>query len=79
VLTHEAIATRLSGSALGNDGGFQTMVTSKANRTNAIDVSTNLAIWTGLTNLANRTGNAQFSDPTATNYDRRYYRARLLP
>ena len=48
-------------------------------RTFEIDVSTNLVNWGLMTNLFNATGTLLFTDPFATNYNRRFYRAVMLP
>jgi len=78
ILSQENVPTRLSQTSLTPNGSFQTVVTSKANRTNAIDASTNLSNWSSLTNVLNKTGTLPFSDPAATNYSQRFYRARLV-
>ena len=46
-------------------------------RTNAIEASANLTNWLVLTNILNKTGRIQFTDPAATNHSQRFYRARL--
>jgi hypothetical protein len=44
-----------------------------------IGASTNLTSWTSLTILTNTLGTAQYLDSGATNLNRRFYRATLLP
>jgi hypothetical protein len=78
VLSQENIPLRLSQTTLDPNGYLNTIVASRANRTNAIEVSGDLQNWTLLTNVLNKTGTFQFSDP-ATNSENRFYRARLAP
>lgn len=78
-LTHEDIPVRLGGNLMWSNGAVRIELASKANRTNQIEASTNLVDWSTLTNVLNLTGAAQFSDISATNFPRRFYRARLVP
>ncbi len=50
-----------------------------SNATYRLDASTNLVNWTTLTNVANPTGTFQFTDPNATNFALRFYRAVWIP
>jgi hypothetical protein len=79
VLTHEEILTRLREPWVRDDGVFQASVLSRANRTNVIEISTNLAHWTSWTTLLNRTGITNFSGGSVTHAAARYFRARTLP
>jgi len=45
----------------------------------AIDASTNLSNWVLLGTLTNANGRVQFTDPGASNYFYRFYRARIVP
>src|SRR5213075_223040 len=60
-------------------GAFPIQLTGEASRSYQIDASTNLANWIGLGVVASSNGPAQYLDATATNFDKRFYRARLLP
>jgi hypothetical protein len=77
-LTREDIPLRLTGAGCTNDV-FQTTVLSRANRTNVIEVSTNLTDWRTVTNLLNATGTVTFAEPVTTNAGPRFFRARVLP
>jgi len=59
--------------------GFHFALNTVADTWWRIDVSTNLVNWWPVsTNLASPTGSLQFTDPAATNYLQRFYRA-VLP
>jgi hypothetical protein len=79
VLSQEAIPTRFSQTSWSANGPLQTVLSSRANRSNAIDVSADLLHWLPLTNVFNKTGLLPYTDPAASNYPSRFYRARVLP
>ncbi|MHB8520858.1 MAG: hypothetical protein ACYDH9_08875 [Limisphaerales bacterium] len=57
-------------------GPAQISITGVAGHTYQIESSTNLTAWVSLTNVtADTNGTAQFSDSSATNFSRRFYRA----
>src|SRR5207237_6750313 len=60
-------------------GAFPVQFTGEPARSYQIEASTNLANWIGLGVLASSNGPAQYLDVTAGNFDKRFYRARLLP
>lgn len=64
--------TRLPG------GSIQWALTGEPGRTNAIEISTNLADWTPHTNLFNPTGTVQWCESPPAGINRRFYRARVL-
>jgi hypothetical protein len=72
-LSHENVPTRF-GSANVSNGVFEATITSKANRTNTVDVSTNLANWATVTNFFNASGSWQFRDSPTTG-SAKFYRA----
>ena len=56
--------------------GFQFTLNTISNTTWRIDASTNLSTWLPIfTNLADTSGNLQFTDLLTTNFPRRFYRA----
>jgi hypothetical protein len=59
-------------------GLVQGMVTGLPATNCVIQVSTNLSHWAVLTNLTTITSSAPFSDPSATSYSRRFYRAKAI-
>jgi hypothetical protein len=61
------------------NGVFTSVLMGPTNWSYAIEYSTNLAHWTGLTILSNTAGVMPFEDTDASNSVRRYYRARVLP
>ena len=78
-LTTEDLPTRF-GPAMGlSPAGFQMQWTGRANRTNVLEGSTNLTLWTPLTTLFNSTGSLSHTDPAATNTPQRFYRVRSQP
>ena len=64
-----------------NNGAFLLRLTGEPGRKYAIDVTTDFVDWSALTtNSASADdGKFLFSDETATNYSRSFYRARLVP
>ena len=60
------------------NGGFFFQLTGDAGRTYAIEQSSNVITWTGLTNLPNLTGTVSFTN-TGSASARLYYRARRVP
>ena len=67
--------TRLETPARQSDGSFRFSVDGEAGRNWEISASTNLLDWLTLTNVLAPGSVFQFSDPAATNFPRRYYRA----
>jgi hypothetical protein len=65
----------LDASAPQADGSFRFSVSGEAGRNYEIRASTNLLDWLALTNLLATNSVFQFSDPTATNFPSRFYRA----
>ena len=63
-----------------NNGAFLLRLTGESGRSYAIDATTDFVDWFALkTNSAGTDGRFDFLDTTATNYDRSFYRARLVP
>ena len=62
------------------NGQFQFSLSGIPLRSYEIQASSNLATWSVLATLVNSNGNGvlQYSDPTATNLNRRFYRSRLI-
>jgi hypothetical protein len=58
------------------DGRMNLMITGEAGISYSIDRTTNLIDWETLTNIVNINGTIQFFDPSATNHDKGFYRAR---
>jgi len=79
VLSHEQIPTRFTSPAIRSDGVFQAILHSRANRTNVVEASTNLAQWFFVTNLLNASGVTPFQDTLSATAFQRFYRARTLP
>ena len=73
-----ALAGLIAGYPL-TPGAFPVQLTGEPARSYQIEGSTNLADWIGLGVVALSNGPAQYRDATATNFDKRFYRARLLP
>ncbi len=65
----------LSGPVRLADGSFQFSVKGTAGQTYDILASTNFTVWSLWTNLLANNNQFQMSDPSATNYPRRFYRA----
>ncbi len=57
----------------------QVALTAGSNVLYAVEATTNFSDWTILTNLANPAGAIQYIDTKATNFPRRFYRARWSP
>lgn len=72
-LTQQKIPTRLLNPRVTSNGIFSASIFGRANRSNTVEASANLAQWTPLTNLLNSSGTTPFFD--ATNTLRRFYRA----
>jgi hypothetical protein len=63
-----------------SDGAFLLRLSGEPGRKYAIDVTADFVDWFALkTNSAAIDGTFDFLDTTATNYDRSFYRARLVP
>jgi len=78
-LTAEDIPTRVQPPVVGSDGGVDLSWSSRANRTNAVLVSTNLASWATLTNVVNLTGGGRFHEALPPGTPQRFYRVRAGP
>lgn len=65
----------LAASNAFGDNGLNLMLYSLPGLNYRIEVSSNLVNWTTLTNFVKTNSPFQFSDPAATNYTRRFYRA----
>jgi hypothetical protein len=60
-------------------GTFSFQLTGEPTRSYQIEAATDLASWTALGTVTLTNGSAQYVDTTATNLNRRIYRARLWP
>lgn len=76
VLSHEEVPLRFGPSRAAPNNRFETSLHGKANRTNQIEVSTNLVNWSPLGIVVNRGGIAPVSIPSVTNFQNRVFRAR---
>jgi hypothetical protein len=80
VLSHEEIPTRMDRVTLSAGNIFESVVTSRANRSNIVESSlTATNNWSPVTNFLNRAGSAPFRYTIRTNEDARFFRARTLP
>ena len=75
--TIQPALTLAVGSMVHTNGQLSFVVQNPANRGFEIQASTNLVDWTSLLTVTNSTGPISFTDP-ATNFPRRFYRARLV-
>ena len=57
------------------NGALELKLDASLGMTGRIEASTNLSIWTVLTNFVSTNSPIQFRDVAATNYSRRFYRA----
>ncbi len=64
---------------LTNGGAFDFYVQAQAGQTVAVEASANLLDWIALKTNSSGATPVYFSDPAATNYPQRFYRARLVP
>jgi hypothetical protein len=71
----------LSSPSRSGNGPFQLTLSGIPQRSYQIQASTNLTTWSVLATLLNSNANGllQYSDPTATNFSRRFYRSQLVP
>jgi hypothetical protein len=76
-LTHENIVPRFSESSFSSNGLFVTTLKSKANRTNTLESSSNLATWSTNAFIYSRSGTEHYTNSPAAGA--RFFRARLLP
>jgi len=74
------VPPQLSAPSRTAKGPFQFTLTGIPLRSYEISASTNLKNWQVLTTLVNSNGNGvlPYTDPSATNFTRRFYRSRLL-
>ena len=66
---------RLTSAAMLPGNQFRFTLHGEAGRSYTLQASTNLMNWTALTNFVSATGTNQFTDATAANFPRRFYRA----
>jgi uncharacterized repeat protein (TIGR02543 family) len=64
---------------LGLSGGFKLNLTGEVPVAYRFDASSDLSAWTPLATLTNYVGTLQYADTSATNFNRRFYRAVPLP
>jgi hypothetical protein len=57
------------------NGAFNFTILGSPGQVLAVETSTNLTVWTPIGTVTNVTGSVEFTDPAATNLERRYYRA----
>lgn len=76
VLTHEDVPLRFGPSRGLSSNRFEMTLFGKANRTNQLEVSTNLVDWRAGNVLYNRTGAVQIVTGGLTNLPARFFRAR---
>jgi hypothetical protein len=76
VLSAEDIPTRLNPPEVRASGAVELGWHGRANRTNTVLVSTNLAVWGTLTNLLNLTGSTSVEDLSTSAGPQRFYRVR---
>jgi hypothetical protein len=67
------------GQAMFSSGQFQFQINALSGRNYRIDASTNLISWVPVVTNTAFGGNFNFSDPNTASYQRRFYRAVLLP
>jgi hypothetical protein len=75
-LTEAEIPLQFGSPRLSLDGRFETVLTGKANRTNLLELTSDLANWEPLTNVFNPTGTLPVVDEVTTGPRQRFYRAR---
>jgi len=68
---------RLGGVSRSPGGSFTFNFGAGGNGSFAVEASTNLVDWVVLTNVVNASGSVQISDPNATQFPQRFYRARI--
>jgi hypothetical protein len=73
-ITQSGVIGKL-GASLSPTGQFLGTITGVTGQSYAIQTSTNLGDWSTLRNVTISNGTAQFSDLSATNFSRRFYRA----
>ncbi|HKQ36651.1 MAG TPA: hypothetical protein VJ063_01160, partial [Verrucomicrobiae bacterium] len=76
MLTHEDVPLRFASSRGLSSNRFEMTLLGKANRTNQLEVSTNLVDWRAGGLLINRTGAVQVVTGGLTNLPARFFRAR---
>jgi hypothetical protein len=77
VLSIGSAELRLTAAQVAPNRQFQFTLSGPPGRTNQIYVSQDLKLWTPLATVLNTNGTLVFSDPAATNYPARFYRALL--
>jgi hypothetical protein len=73
------VTTRLSAPFRWSDGTFQFTLNGVADGTYELDATTDFIEWSNLATLVNTNGAEVVTDPAATNFARRFYRALLKP
>lgn len=77
-LTREPIPTAFQTPALASGNLFQSLITSRANRSNTVETSiSGTNGWSVVTNFLNRNGSTLFNYPVNTNDGVRFFRARV--
>jgi hypothetical protein len=76
MLTHEEVPLRFGPSRPLANNRFEMTLHGKMNRTNQLELSTNLVDWRASSLVVNRTGTVRFITTGLTNVPSRYFRAR---
>jgi len=61
--------------AMSGTNGFNMMLAGSVNSNYLIEASTDLVNWTPIVYLTSTNSSFYFTDPSATNFNRRFYRA----
>jgi hypothetical protein len=69
---------KLSPPTFSTNGAIRLTLQGTAGHNYRLDASTNLVLWTNLITLSNTVAPIVFTDPAASNFVRRFYRATLL-
>jgi uncharacterized delta-60 repeat protein len=77
-LNSSEMVCRLNTQVRPSPGPFQMLLTGVPGSKYGIQASTDLIAWTPLMTVTNICGRVQFGDPGSTNFNRRFYRARLV-
>jgi hypothetical protein len=72
-------AFRIDSAMILTNGALELTVAGNVRQNYSVEASTNLAQWTSLVTLTNVAGLVRYTDSTATNFDQRFYRLRLVP
>jgi len=74
-----ALSEKLAASGAQLIGDYTFILSGHSGYSYLIEGSTNLSNWGSIVTLTNPSGQVLFTDPAASNFLRRYYRARLIP